>query len=78
MGCLMHIPKKLKNSERYYYRLPDNYARGRIIGDYRRSGFVWHATIEAKNMITTILYSMTDESIRLRQEVAAQIKALED
>lgn len=60
--------------------LPDNYGRGRIIGDYRRL-----ALYGADALITTKQQDkkqldgpMTDELIRLREEVSEQIRALED
>ena len=60
--------------------LPDNYARGRIIGDYRRLALYGiDRLVEAK---TEDLHNqtgpMTDERIRLREEVAEQIKALKE
>jgi len=58
--------------------LPDNYARGRIIGDYRRlTLYGIDRLIEAKKEdLRGLLGPMTDDKIRLREEVAEQIKAL--
>lgn len=60
--------------------LPDNYARGRIIGDYRRLALYGTTKlIEAKEADKKSLKGpMTDERIRLREEVSEQIKALKD
>ena len=60
--------------------LPDNYARGRIIGDYRRLALYGTTyLIEAKMADKkTLKGPMTDSQIRLREEVAEQIKALKD
>ena len=60
--------------------LPDNYARGRIIGDYRRLAlYGTDRLIEAKKEDLKKLASpMSDATIRLREEVAEQIKALQD
>ncbi|HPS40550.1 MAG TPA: formate C-acetyltransferase [Candidatus Woesebacteria bacterium] len=58
--------------------LPDNYARGRIIGDYRRVALygIDHL-IEAKKADKEALDGvMTDDLIQLREEVSEQIKAL--
>ena len=61
--------------------LPDAYGRGRIIGDYRRVALygVEHL-IEAKRNERAQIDDMwpTDEVIRSREEVAEQIRALED
>ncbi len=58
--------------------LPDNYARGRIIGDYRRVAlYGLNRLIEVKKQdLANITGPMTDETIRLREEVTEQIKAL--
>ena len=58
--------------------LPDNYARGRIIGDYRRLALYGTTTlIEAKMADKEGLTGpMTESQIRLREEVAEQIRAL--
>nr|WP_246085351.1 formate C-acetyltransferase [Paucihalobacter ruber] len=58
--------------------LPDNYARGRIIGDYRRIALYGiDFLIERKNEdLERLTGPMTEEVIRLREEVSEQIKAL--
>ncbi len=60
--------------------LPDNYARGRIIGDYRRLALYGTTTlIEAKVADKEGLKGpMTDSQIRLREEVSEQIRALKE
>ncbi len=60
--------------------LPDNYSRGRIIGDYRRVPLYGiDRLIEfKKDDLKTLSRYMTDDNIRLREEVFEQIKALEE
>src|SRR3954469_7866418 len=61
--------------------LPDAYGRGRIIGDYRRVALYGvERLIEAKNEERAQVNDMwpTDEVIRVREELADQIRALDD
>lgn len=58
--------------------LPDNYARGRIIGDYRRIALygIDHLVETKRKDLDKHADAMTDETIRLREEINEQIKAL--
>ena len=61
--------------------LPDAYGRGRIIGDYRRVALYGvDRLIEAKQEERAQIDDMwpTDEVIRMREELADQIRALKD
>src|SRR5215471_18610618 len=61
--------------------LPDAYGRGRIIGDYRRVALYGvERLLEAKNAERAQIDDMwpTDEVIRVREELAEQMRALED
>ncbi len=59
--------------------LPDTYGRGRIVGDYRRValyGIDFLIEEKQKDLANCGDGIMTDEVIRLREEIAMQIKAL--
>lgn len=59
--------------------LPDAYGRGRIIGDYRRVPLYGvDRLIEAKEQELDALTHMDEATIRLREELADQITALQD
>ena len=59
--------------------LPDAYGRGRIVGDYRRVPLYGTAFLieEKERDLDQLDGPMTDERIRLREEVRMQIRALE-
>ncbi len=60
--------------------LPDNYARGRIIGDFRRMALYGvDLLIKAKKAdFTKVGGAMTEHKVRLREEINDQISALKD
>ena len=59
--------------------LPDAYGRGRIIGDYRRVALygIDRLIEDKKEQKVTTRSAMYDDIIRLREELAEQIRALE-
>lgn len=58
--------------------LPDAYGRGRIIGDYRRIALYGiDFLIEQKQIDLDNITEINEETIKLREEVSEQIKALE-
>ncbi len=61
--------------------LPDTYGRGRIVGDYRRValyGIDFLIADKKHDLNNCGDGTMTDEVIRLREEISMQIKALSD
>ena len=60
--------------------LPDNYARGRIIGDYRRMALygVDQLIKFKKADLIAVDGEMTEKKVRLREEISLQINALKD
>ncbi len=61
--------------------LPDAYGRGRIIGDYRRVALYGTAFLikeKSSDLENLLDRDMSEETIRLREEVTEQIKALNE
>ncbi|MGP1588255.1 MAG: formate C-acetyltransferase [Treponemataceae bacterium] len=60
--------------------LPDAYGRGRIIGDYRRVALygIDRLKVEKQYQIDTCLKEMNYKNIRIREELADQMRALEE
>ena len=81
-GVFHAYPKRtrLARSAGLLTGLPDAYGRGRIVGDYRRVPlYGTDFLIEEKEKDLDLLDgAMTDERIRLREEVQMQIRALKE
>lgn len=60
--------------------LPDNYARGRIIGDFRRMALYGvNRLIKSKTAdLANVEGQMSERKVRLREEINSQITALKD
>lgn len=60
--------------------LPDGYGRGRIIGDYRRVALYGTARLveDRKHQMSLLDNTVTEHTIRLREELADQIKAIHE
>ena len=60
--------------------LPDAYGRGRIIGDYRRIALYGIDFLKEEKLkdLDNLTGTMTEELIRLREEVSMQIRALDE
>lgn len=71
---------RLYRSNHIVTGLPDNYARGRIIGDYRRLALYGADRLIAFKQADAAAVDgqMTDEKVRLREEISMQIAALKD
>ena len=60
--------------------LPDGYGRGRIIGDYRRVALYGTARLieDRKAQMAQLDNTINEETIRLREELAEQIRAIKE
>ncbi|MDD3181809.1 MAG: formate C-acetyltransferase [Alphaproteobacteria bacterium] len=60
--------------------LPDGYGRGRIIGDYRRIALYGTTRLieDRKQQMALLDNTINEETIRLREEMSDQIKAIKD
>ena len=68
---------RLARSNHLLTGLPDAYGRGRIIGDYRRIALYGiDKLIENKKQDLSSITDITEETIRLREDVSEQIRAL--
>ena len=77
-----YTPEMLKARHNHIITgLPDTYGRGRIVGDYRRValyGIDFLIEEKQKDLLNCGDGTMLDEVIRLREEVAEQIRALKE
>lgn len=72
---------KLARHSKIITGLPDTYGRGRIVGDYRRValyGIDFLIQKKQEDFANTGCGIMTDDVIRLREEISDQIKALKE
>ena len=72
-------PIKMARHNHLITGLPDAYGRGRIIGDYRRIalyGTDYLILQKQEDLLQLEDTAMSDEVIRLREEISMQIKAL--
>lgn len=72
---------KLARHSKIITGLPDTYGRGRIVGDYRRValyGIDFLINKKAEDFANCGCGIMTDDVIRLREEITDQIKALKE
>ncbi len=81
-GVFSVYPEEIKKLRKYKLLtgLPDGYGRGRIIGDYRRVALygVDFLIDQKRQDLDNISLEMSEDNIRLREEVSEQIKALKD
>ena len=72
--------QRLLRSKKIITGLPDNYGRGRIIGDYRRVALygIDHLVKERQAIFSNLPSTMNEKIMRLREEITEQITALKE
>jgi formate C-acetyltransferase len=72
--------QRLLRNKKIITGLPDNYGRGRIIGDYRRVALygIDRLIKERQEIFSNLSDTMNEEIIRMREEISEQIIALKD